>query len=222
MKLLDLTHTLTSDIPSWDGGTVFELTIESDYKDCVSPNLFRNHAIRTKAGAGTHIDAPAHCFPGGKTIDALDIEDLAVNCVVIHINQADENYLATPDVIEKFEKEHGLIPPKTFVIFHTGWSAPWGDRKKYRNNLAFPSIHEDTAKLLLRRGVVGMGIDTLSVDAGGIDFPAHRAMLGAEKYIVENITNLKDMPATGARVFIFPIKIAHGSESPVRVIAEIP
>ncbi len=219
-KMIDLTHTLSSDVPSWDGGSCFNISIALDYAECTPPNLFRVQKIETKAGAGTHMDAPAHCFPGGKTIDALLLESLISDCVVIRVDDvADEKYLVMPEVIEAFEKEHGKIQENTFVIFYTGWDKHWNNPEAYRNNLRFPSVHESTAKQLLERGVSGIGIDTLSPDAVGDDFPVHRAILGAGKYIVENIANAGQLPPLGAKIHIMPMKIKDGTEAPIRLAA---
>lgn len=220
MKIIDLTHILSSDIPSWDGSCGFTLSIETDYKDCTPPDLFRTQEIKTRAGMGTHMDAPAHCFTGEKTIEALAMENLVTSCVVIDVSkEASENYIAMPEVIEKFEKEHGMIPENSFVIFHTSWDKYWEIPEKYRNDHKFPSIHEDTAKLLLERGISGLGVDTLSADTGVNGFPVHRAILGAGKYLVENVTHASELPPLGAKIFVLPIKIKDATEAPVRVIA---
>jgi len=221
MRKIDLTYTLTSDIPHWDGDCCFRLNTTVDYSDCVAPNLFRIQRIEAKAGAGTHIDAPAHCFSEGKTIEALSLENLVTDCIVIHTVTDKEDYVIQFEVIKDFEKEHGEIQSNSFVIFYTGWSKYWSDPEKYRNDLKFPSVSEEAAKLLLERGVAGIGIDTLSPDAIGEDFPVHRVLLGADKFIVENVANAKDLPPTGARVMIMPLKIKGGTESPVRLVALI-
>ncbi len=218
-QLLDLTHSLSGDIPGWDRDCCFSMNIACDYDDCKAPNLFRIQKISGKAGCGTHIDSPAHCFAGAKTTDAIELEKLMTDCMVIHVSGADENTVVLPDAVVSFEKTHGTIPTNAFVIVHTGWDAHWGSPEKYRNELRFPSIHEDTAKLLLERGVAGIGIDTLSPDAGGKDFPVHRVMLGAGKYLVENVANAGELPPTGARVLIAPMKIAGATEAPVRLLA---
>lgn len=222
MRLIDLTHTLSPDIPSWDGNCCFSLITKTDYKDCTDPNLFRVQKVEALAGAGTHVDAPAHCFPGAATIDAMHLENLMTDCIVIRVDhEADENYLVMPEVIITFEKEYGKIPAKAFVIFYTGWDTHWSSPKKYRNDLKFPSVHEETAKLLLERDVSGIGIDTLSPDALGKDFPVHRVMLGAGKYIVENIANAESLPPTGAKISIMPMKIKGGTEAPIRLFAMV-
>lgn len=219
-KVVDLTHSLSSDIPCWDGNCGFHLAMETDYKDCSGPDFFRIQKITTLAGTGTHMDAPAHCFSGAKAIDALDLKNLVTDCAVIKVNDVvDENYIVMPEMVEKFEKENGKIRPNTFVIIYTGWDKYWNTPEKYRNNLQFPSVHESTAKLLLERDIAGLGTDTLSADATGKSFPVHRAILGAGKYLVENIANANDLSSTGARIFVMPIKIKEGTEAPIRLVA---
>lgn len=220
-KIIDLTHALSSDIPRWDDSCGFELKLVTDYKDCAPPDLFRTQKIAADLSLGTHMDAPAHCIPGAKTIDALRLEDLVADCAVIKIDGAGEDHVAMPDAVERFERENGAIQPNTFVIFCTGWDKHWDDPKKYRNGLKFPSVHESTAKLLLERGITGLGIDALSADARGESFPVHRAILGAGKYLVENVANADQLPATGAKIFVMPVKIKEGTEAPIRLVAII-
>lgn len=220
-NIIDLTYTLSSTTPSWDGGCGFDMPISVDYKDCKEPDLFRVHKINMRAGMGTHIDSPAHCIPDAKTIDKLELENLITDCVVIKAESEDENYIIMPEVVERFEKEHGKIGGNTFVIFNTGWRKFWEDKDKYRNNLKFPSVHENTAKLLLERNIAGIGIDTLSPDSTGNAFPVHRIILGAGKYIVENIANVESLPPVGAKIYVMPLKIKDGTESPIRLVAVV-
>lgn len=221
-KIIDLTHSLSNNIPAWDGKADFELSTVTDYKDCTPPDLFRTQKINASISLGTHMDGPAHVIPGGRTIDKLTLEELVADCIVIDVShEADENYKVIPSVVEKFEKEHGQIQPHSFVIFYTGWSEYWENPEKYHNNFGFPSVDATTAELLLKRNIVGLGIDTFSCDTGKNGFPVHRAVLGADKYLVENIANSKNLPATGSKIFILPIKIKDGTEAPIRLIATI-
>ena len=222
MKLIDLTHTLSPEIPTFGGSCGFTMSLTCDYKDCTEPNLFRIQKLEMKAGLGTHMDAPAHCIEGGKSIDALALEDLVTDCVVIDASaEANENFVIMPSVIESFEKEHGTISPNAFVIFDTGWSTRWGKPKEYINDHAYPCVDPSTAQLLLERNIAGIGIDTLSADNGGKDFPVHRLILGAGKYLVENVANTHMLPPIGAKIFVLPIKIKDGTEAPIRLIASI-
>jgi kynurenine formamidase len=219
---VDLTHVLLPSVPSWDGSCGFLLEVDVDYNNCPPLYLFRTQKINSRAGIGTHMDAPAHCFPSAKTIDALALEDLIVPCIVIKLEEpADERYLLGFEAIKKFETKHGDIPPNAFVIVCTGWGRYWAEPEKYRNNLQFPSIHEEAAMFLLERRIAGLGIDTLSADAGGKVFPVHRVILGAGKYLVENIANAESLPPTGATALVMPTKISEATEAPIRLVAMI-
>lgn len=222
LKPVDLTHTLSFNIPTWDVSCGFNLEIDTDYTDCKDPDLFRTQKVNMNAGIGTHMDTPAHCFQNQRTIESLTMEELVTDCVVIDVsNYADENYIVMPEAIEKFEEKYGEIKQNSFVIFYTGWYKYWENSEKYRNNYKFPSVHVSTAELLLKRNIAGLGIDTLSADTGKNGFPVHRAILGANKYLVENITNLAGLPPTGAKIAVLPIKIKDATEAPIRLIALI-
>ena len=221
-KVIDLTHALSDNIPSWDGKPDFKLDIVTDYEDCTPPDLFRTQKINASISLGTHMDAPAHVILGGRTIDKLTLEELVANCVVIDVSkEARENYSVMPRTIEKFEKEHGEIPARSLVIFYTGWSKHWKTPEKYHNNFGFPSVDVSTAEVLLKRNVVGLGIDTFSCDTGKNGFPVHRAILGADKYLVENVANAELIPTNGAKVLVLPMKIKDATEAPIRLIALI-
>ncbi len=219
-RTVDLTHSISHDVPTWDSDHAFELLTTVDYKDCTPPNLFRGQKMKFDPSVGTHMDAPAHCVPGGRTIEGLGLQELVTDCAVIRVDgEADESYVITPSIVERFEKEHGKIAPNTFVIFHTGWDRFWGMPEKYVNSHRHPSVHVSTAEMLLSRDIAGIGIDTLSPDRGAEDFPIHRAILGAGKYIVENVANSKELSPTGAKILVLPMKIKDATEAPVRLIA---
>ncbi len=134
-------------------------------------------------------------------------------------DKAPETYCLSAQDVEDLEKGFGQSPAKSFVIALTGWGKRWQDPNKYRNNLVFPAISKEAAHLLLKRAVVGIGIDTLSPDRPENGFPVHAAMLGAGKYIVENIANAETLPPTGSYSLALPMKIVDGTEAPVRLIA---
>lgn len=221
-KLIDLTQVLSDSVPSWDNHADFDLCTVTDYKDCTAPNLFKIQKLRTGLSLGTHMDAPAHCVPGGRTIDQLTLQELVADCVVIDVSsEAREDYLVPSSAILKFEQDHGEIPAHSLMIFYTGWSKHWENPEKYHNQHAFPSVDAGAAELLLKRNIVGIGIDTFSCDTGKKGFPVHRVILGADKYLVENVAHADLLPPTGAKVFVLPTKLKDATEASVRLIALI-
>lgn len=221
-KLVDLTHTLSFDTPSWGGGCGFNHDIKLDYDDCDSAVKFRVQQVKMHAGIGTHIDAPSHCIPGAATVEQLPLDSLIAPFIVIDVREKmTAGYKISASDITLFEDKYGKIQENSFIAFYTGWSQYWNNPKQYHNNHFFPSISESVVGLLVSRNIAGIGIDTLSPDVPASGFPVHKIILGADKYIVENLANLKKMPKTGAYVLILPIKGAGLTEAPVRIVGLI-
>lgn len=221
--VVDLTHPLLSDVPNWDIDCGFQSRNAVDYDDCTTDVKFRIQHLNFKAGIGTHIDAPAHCIMGAKSIEQLSLDELIAPCVVIDISaRAEETYQCSIEDINAHEHQFGKIPKKSFVLIYTGWDAHWGNSSQYRNNLQFPSVAKDTALLLLEREILGLGIDTLSPDTEQSGYPVHQALLQAGKYIIENVANSKLLPTVGSFIMGLPIPIVSGTEAPLRLIGLIP
>ena len=218
-KIIDLTHTLAENSPSWGGNCGFKNQVKLDYSDCPSEFKFRVQQIKMHAGIGTHMDAPAHCIPGGETIDEIPLSNLIAPCVVIDVSEhIRERYSVSCDDIKLFEKKYGRIIPHSFVMIRTGWEQFWDQPEKYRNNHIFPSVLGEAAQFLLDREVVGLGIDTLSPDRPENGFPVHTLFLGAGKYIIENAANLKNLPPINSFILSLPLKTKGGTEAPMRLI----
>lgn len=223
-KIIDLTHTLNAESPTWDGTCGFDLPTTLDHHECSSETKYKLQSLHLKkAGIGTHIDAPLHCFPNASSVAALSLENLIVNAYVINVSsKAHSNYKISVDDIIEFEKIHGPIQNNSLVIVYTGWSKYWPDSKKYRNEnqqgiMQFPSLSAQAAELLIERNVAGIAIDTLSPDCPGSGDPVHRIMLSNNKYMIENIAHADQLPPVGAYVIALPIKI-ESTEAPVRIV----
>ena len=222
-RIIDLTHTLDENIPSWTGSCGFHQDVKLDYDLTTSDVSFRVQQLKMHAGIGTHIDAPAHCSLGNATIEQLDLNNLIAPCVMIDVSaQAHESYTVSLNDVMAFEATHGIIEPHSFVLIRTGWDQFWNQPERYHNNYRFPSVSKEAADCLILRKAVGIGIDTLSPDRPESGYPVHAAFLGSEKYIVENAANSISLPPTRSFILALPIKTRHGTESPLRLVGLIP
>lgn len=217
-QILDLTHTLDVNSPSWGGGCGFKPEVKLDYNTEEEGLGFRVQQIKMHAGIGTHIDAPAHCIEGGKTVENLPLKIYPGYCIDVS-GRATENFCLSQYDIENFEKKEGIITPGAYVFLHTGWSRYWHTPKAYRNNHLFPSISEEAALFLLARGVEGVGIDTLSPDIPSSSFPVHKEFLSRGKTIIENFAHGEKLPSKDFYIGIFPLKGRHLTEAPTRIVA---
>ena len=217
--IVDLTHTLHEDVVTWDGECGFSKQITIDYKEFTSEVKFRVQHFNMRAGVGTHIDTPAHAIPGGLCVDQISLNDLIAPCVVIDQSKhMHERLMLSVQNIQEFEEQYGIIEPRSLVIFRSGWEQYWNDPECYRNNHVFPSVSIAAAEYLMQRDIVGIGIDTLSPDIPENDYPVHALLLGAWKYILENVANSGSLPPTGSYILALPIKVLGGTEAPIRLI----
>jgi len=72
--------------------------------------------------------------------------------------------------------------------------------------------------------VHGFGVETINTDAGQsyswpVAYPCHTLMHGANRYGLQCLKNLDQLPPTGALIVSAPLKIQEGSGSPLRVLA---
>lgn len=218
-KLVDLTHTLDSSAPTWSGNCGYEHRVIVDY-----PEACRVQSIEMNAGTGTHIDAPSHFIPGAMSAADIPLEDLIAPVYMIDVSaKAHADYYITCEDILFFEKQYGKIQPGGLVIGYTGWDQYWHDAKKFRNpdetgQMHFPGFSAESAELLLERNIVGLAVDSLSPDCLDLNFPVHYAILGAGKYIVENLANCSLLSPVGSYSIILPVKTRDGTEAISRAI----
>ncbi len=225
--VIDLTYPLNDRSPNWEG------TQESPFQARELGNIDRDgyysRIFTTQEHYGTHLDAPAHFAAGGWTIDQIPVDRLVRPLAVIDIcEQAKDNpdYAVRVQDIAVWEQAHGPVPSGAVVMAYTGWEERWDSQEKFRNQQAdgvthYPGFSLEAAKFLVgSRSVVGLGIDTMSVDVGTtIDYPVHLFTSKEGIYHLENVANLSQVPSAGAIVVVAPIKLENGSGGPVRLFA---
>jgi len=219
IKIVDLTHSLLPGMATWDASCGFLAKVHHDYDQTGNAISFRVQHLSMHAGVGTHMDAPAHCFPKGKTIDEISVCDLFAPCTFIDVSShCHEDLNVNVEHIKAWEKNHGTILERTIVIIRTGWDNFFSNAQRYRNDLKFPAVDKDAARYLLSKKILGLGIDTLSPDRPNEGYPVHKAFLSAGTYIIENVANASSLPPLGAHILALPLKIQGGTEAPLRLV----
>jgi kynurenine formamidase len=128
--------------------------------------------------------------------------------------------------IAKWEHTHGQIPLGAVVMARTGWAARWPSARAYRNPddhgvSHFPGFSLQAVSFLVQgRKVVGLGIDTPSIDPGDAPNPAAADYaLSHSVYQIDNLANLAQAPETGGLALVAPAKLQDRSQAPTRVLA---
>jgi kynurenine formamidase len=226
-KVIDLTIPLGPDIVMWPGAPSPEVetlvTIKHDGYFARRVSFFEH--------SGTHFDAPCHFIEGGKSVEHVPVETLVRPAVVIDISKrigSDADGELTLAEVQAFEAAHGRIPDGAAILLRTGWEEFNSDSHRYagpEGDLHFPGFGVEAAKFLVEeRKAVGLGTDTLGIDPGcASTFPVHSQISHPKGlWHLENLQNLKKLPAVGAWIVVGVLPLIGGSGSPARVIALVP
>jgi kynurenine formamidase len=223
VRVIDLTQPLDETTPLWPGSQPFAAVGPEEYDG----DGFWDRHLSMPEHAGTHIDAPRHCVPGGAAVDEIPAEQLVRPAVRIDARaqcDGDPSWLLGAADVEAWEAEHGRIPAGTAVLLCTGWDETRADPGVYLGDPPhFPGFGPDAAQLLVERGVAALGIDTLGVDAGAAtDFPVHHIAMPAGIWHIEGLVGLDALPDTGATIVVGALKLPRASGTPARVFALVP
>ena len=224
-RIVDLTHTLSPDFPTFFGVPGIEMKRQADLKK----DGFNAYIWHVMEHAGTHLDAPIHFSENGAPADRIDVTAFVVPLAVVDIaDQAAKNadYQMTRADLEAYEKKHGRIPDNACVAMHSGWARYAADGARYTGKDAvgvfhFPGFSPDAAQwLLTERKVTGLAVDTLSLDHGASkDFKTHYLWLPSGRWGLENVAGLDQVPPAGATLVVGAPKVKDATGGPVRLIA---
>jgi kynurenine formamidase len=236
-RFVDLTHPFEPGIPHWP-----------DFPDEERQTLYSHEEGEGTAGTGfyaqqyslvgqwgTHVDAPAHFVKGGRTVDQIRVEEMFLRLVVIDVHDRvsrNPDYTVTMRDVVNWERTHGPIPSDAFVVLRTDWSKRWPDVDAMRNEddegvAHYPGWSQAVLQHLCDvRGVAAIGHETTDTDPGVAtsagDYSLETYVLSRDKYQIEHLTNVDQLPEWGAvAVVTFP-KPKDGSGFPARVFAIVP
>lgn len=171
---------------------------------------------------GTHVDAPNHFVAGGRSVDALLVDEMISPLVVLDFHTevaANPEFLLQPDHILRWEKHCGKIPDGAFVAFRSDWSKRWPSQQAMENGGKCPGWSVAAIDFLVEhRNIRAIGHETFDTDPS---LKAQRAILAHDRWQIELLTNLDQLPATGALLVATWPKIKDGTGFPARVFALI-
>lgn len=224
-RVIDLSQTLEEHIPNYPTHSKYFHNLWGSYwhggRSLTYQLVMNEHN-------GTHVDAPAHFISDASpqahvTIEQVPLTRLMGRGVRLDCRECQEGDYVTDTSIAQWEEEHGALKAGDIVLFNFGWSAHWGLRPDdNRYLLDWPGVSMGAAKYLIEKSVGALGVDTLSPDppAALAKNPIHPVVLEKQVLIVENLTNLEQLPD----FFLFlamPLKIRAGSGSPIRAVAVV-
>jgi len=210
MQTRDISHAVESDMPVFPG----DPSVSVQPHATVAEDGYRVSAIQCGSHTGTHVDAPSHTEVDGQTIDDFAVDRFAFDAVLADCTGLDPRAVIERDDLPATDAD--------LLVVHTGWGEYWGEPAY----LDHPFLSPDAAAFCVDQGydvaVDALNVDPTPTDDAGDDEPggfrAHHALLGANRFIFENLTNLSGLPDR-FEVLAFPLKLRGGDGSPVRAVA---
>lgn len=207
----DISVSLGREDATYPGDPAFSRSLFAGYADAG----FLASQLALSAHAGAHLDAPAHFFPQGKTLDRYPIERFLLSALVI---PAPGPRVLPEDILaaERLDELRGLGPGQA-ALFKTrnsesglAQSGAWSEE--------YAALSAEAATLLVERKVGLVGLDYLSVDPPDAHaYPAHRRLLENDALILEGIT-LAAVPPGRYTLLCLPLKIADAEAAPARAV----
>lgn len=185
---------------------------------------------------GTHVDAPAHLVPGGRTVDRLRLDELTGETLVLGFEGLPADAVITAGMVAGLlgrgphvpDGVPGRVPARVLVA--TGWDADFEDAGR---RLHHPVVSAGAAELLWDAGARLLGVDTLSPDPtvpqGQAGFPVHEMFLVRDGVLVENLAGLTGLSGLTDRAGtwsvtvwfgVFPLMVQEGDGAPARAVAQ--
>ena len=224
-RVVHLSHVIEPEIPQWPGDPAVEFETVAELEQ--DGYYLRRFSLGEHSA--THMNAPNSFYPQGMSIDQYPAESLIAQAIVIDVREKtviNPNYALTLSDVLAWEQQHGQIPSGCVVLLFTGWQSKWSDQGTFFNQDASGALHfpgfgtEATEFLLTERQIAGVGIDTHGVDSGeDTTFATNRLVLEQPRIVLENLTNLDQLPPVGVTLVIGVLRLRGGSGSPAAVLA---
>jgi arylformamidase len=169
--------------------------------------------------AGTHVDAPIHIVPNGKSIEELPLDAFVGPGAVVAVKKGGGEEVTARD----FETSGVQVNRGDILMLHTGWDEKF-DSPDYNLH---PYLSVDAAQWMVQKGIKMFGIDCITVDLPtplrpkGFDFPVHKTLLGNGVLIAENVANLGSVVGKRIRIMALPLRVKGSDAGHARVVAEV-
>jgi kynurenine formamidase len=211
MKIIDLTHFISENMPVYPGTDGPKLVPANSYE----VNGFKETLMTMYTHTGTHMDPPAHLFAGRTTLDQFPVSQFVGKALVIDCSDLNEGQRITMDYINRQREK---ADNAEFILFYSGWEQYWGTEKYFGD---YPCIDGEVADYLVNSNKKGVGLDTIGLDPiADQNLTLHKKLLKQnEIVIIENLMNLHLLKNREFTFCALPLKHVDADGSPIRAIA---
>lgn len=218
-RLTDLSHDVPKD-PTFAAGETFGRGAVLGWSLLSETKLVQTSLLAFSDHVSTHIDAPAHFHPGGKTIDLMPPELFMETSALWLDCSAKEpgEEITAAELGEAAGAAGEEIRSGDAVLIYIGCSRKWG-KPDYRHGVR--PLAPGGVQWLLGKGVRLFGVDGPEIDTDPIAWPAHKMLREHEFYVIENLAlwpAVLELPHR-FRMVAAPLAIRGATAAPCRVVA---
>jgi arylformamidase len=164
---------------------------------------------------GTHMDAPRHFIPGGKSITDIPLSSLCGDVTIIDFRTLPDNTAVTAEMLRERD-----LHEKVICVF--GWDKHWNTGDYYAN---YPYFSEEAAQYLVDSNVKLLGLDTPSPDNSKTPLHAENDSVIHKLFLKSGVILVEYLAASGItdytrdyQIIALPMKIKDSDGAPARVI----
>lgn len=216
MPVVDLSRPIRPGMPAYPGTPDVRFRQIAAY----DADGYLERELTCVSHTGTHVDAPAHMLPDGRTLDAFPAAHFIGPACVLDATDLKPGGVLTPLMLDRCGT---ALERAAFLLIRTGWAARWGEPAYFeRIPTLTPPAAERLAALSQSRGgkLRGVGLDVISVDpVGATEFSFHHTLFSADLIIIENLADLSPLPPAGFSFQCLPLPLAAADGAPCRAIA---
>jgi arylformamidase len=219
-RIVDLTVTIGPETLS-PPSVNHRLTLKPNHR---GPGYWRASTVEMVLHTGSHVDFSLHVQENGETAADVELNRLCGSALVLDLHDlkaGDE--ISLEKVMERGED----VRPGDIVLVRTDWTEHmWGNFPQYY--LESPYCAPEAARWLVDRGAKAIGFDCFSEycarlpDFTSEDFIIHKIILESGSILMQQMTNLSQLPVGRRFQFFAPcVKMTGAEGSPARFFALI-
>ncbi|HWP45519.1 MAG TPA: cyclase family protein [Candidatus Limnocylindrales bacterium] len=222
-KLVDLTHPIKPNHWRWP----VEFKRIRNYEEGFP---FLIHRITLSGHSFTHVDAPSHFIPGGKSFSQLPLDQWFGEAVIVDLTHCQAN---DPIRVEDLESRGQHIRQGDIVLLRTDWPLKRSIETREFWTEA-PYTTREACRWLVQKRVKTVGYDyppdySIRYMITEPDRPisreectTHDVFFKEGICVIEYLTNLHLLKKDRVFLYVFPLLLEGGDGSPVRAVAAEP
>jgi kynurenine formamidase len=204
---VDLSYEVSPQTPHYEGFNDLQI------KDVLT---FAEHKVCSReynmvSQYGTHIDPPFHFVEGARSLEKITVQEMLCPLCVVDASAkvaANPDYALSDQDLMDWEKAHGQIPDRAFVVMRTDWYKREGAaflNKDAQGDCHYPGWGLDALQFLCeKRQITAIGHELPDTDPAITTKTALWAgelyFLKQDKYQIELLRKLDRVPPTGALI----------------------